>query len=68
VLPNSAATRPAASPVMVSVPGPVAATVAPACSSTVIACATLGRAQEDRPRTPLASRVATLVSAMTRPR
>ena len=60
--------RSAASPETVSVSRPVAATVAPACASTVIASGRAVVRSVTRPPDAAASSSATLVSAMTLPR
>src|SRR6266568_459720 len=65
---SSATTRSAGSPEIMSASAPVAATVAPASSSTVVAFAGADVRSVTRSPDAAASRLATVVSAMTRPR
>src|SRR6266498_1870669 len=65
---SSATTRSASSPEIMSASAPVAATVAPASSSTVVASAGADVRSVTRSPDAAASRLATVVSAMTRPR
>ena len=63
--PSRATTRPAGSPEMVSVSRSVAAMVAPACASTVVASSRAVVRSAIRSPDAAASSAATLVSAMT---